>query len=243
MTYATITTMNQDYFDNIGHMMIESYIKYWPKNINLYVYTENFTLPYKEKNIISYDVFEKCNPNLQTFINGSRKNVARKFSYKAYSWMHACKTLNEDTLIWLDADSKAYKPITTEFLDSMLPNKELLAYMACPGEIKTRSGDIVPCDNAETGIYFWNNKHDYANSFMQRYENIYEKREIDDGFRFGKPHDTWVITDCVKFARKQGVEIINLHEGTKHRSPMKRTVLGEYFMHSKGKSKHVDGVS
>ena len=78
---------------------------------------------------------------------------------------------------------------------------------------------------------------------MQRYENIYEKREIDDGFRFGKPHDTWVITDCVKFARKQGVEIINLHEGTKHRSPMKRTVLGEYFMHSKGKSKHVDGVS
>ena len=114
MTYATVTTMNQEYFDNIGYQMIESYIKYWPKNINLYVYTENFTLPYNESNVIGLDIFEKCNPNLQKFINGSRKNITRKFSYKAYSWMHACKNLTEDTLIWLDADTETIQNVDTK---------------------------------------------------------------------------------------------------------------------------------
>ena len=238
MTYATVTTMNQEYFDNIGYQMIESYIKYWPKNINLYVYTENFTLPYDESNVIGLDIFEKCNPNLQKFINGSRTNITRKFSYKAYSWMHACKNLTEDILIWLDADTETIQNVDTKFLDTFLPNNELLAYMYAPGEIITKSGDIVPADNAETCIYFYNNKHNFANEFMQRYEGIYENREIDDKYRFGKPHDTWVIIDCVKFAEGKNVDIINLNTAKKNRTPLKKTALRDHFTHAKGKSKY-----
>jgi hypothetical protein len=241
MTYACVTTMNKDYFDNIGYQMIESYIKYWPKHINLYVYLEDFELPYTERNIITLDISEKCNPNMQSFINDTKKSM-RKFAYKAYAWMHACKTLPQDTLIWLDADTETIDNVEETFLDTILPNNELIAYMYAPGEIITRSGEKVPADNAETCIFFYNNKHAYANQFMQRYEHIYESRELHDKYRFGKPHDTWATIDCVKWADENGIETVNLHPTKKNRTPLKKTVLVDYFTHAKGKSKYAVAV-
>lgn len=237
MTYATVTTMNQEYFDNIGYQMIESYIKYWPKDIKLYLYLENFTLPYNEPNIITLDINKCCNPNMQSFINDSKKSM-RRFAYKAYSWIHACKTLEQDTLIWLDADTETIANVDYNFLDSILPNKELIAYMYAPGEIITRSGETVPADNAETCIFFYNNKHTNAIEFMQRYEHLYESRELHDKYRFGKAHDTWATIDCVKWATENNIATVNLEPEKKWRTPLKRTVLVDYFTHAKGKSKY-----
>ena len=237
MTYATVTTMNKEYFDNIGYQMIESYIKHWPKNINLYVYLEDFELPYNEPNIITLNIDKCCNPNMQSFINDTKRRF-RKFAYKAYSWMHACKTLSQDTLIWLDADTETTVDVNETFLDTILPNNELIAYMYAPGLITNRNGEIVHADNSETCIFFYNNKHANAKQFMQRYEHIYESRELHDPFRFAKPHDTWATIDCVKWANENGIETVNLHPTKKNRTPLKKTVLGEYFTHAKGKSKY-----
>jgi hypothetical protein len=236
-TIAAVTTMNQAYYDNIGHKLIESFIKYWPKDIVLHVYTEGFTPPVVAPNVQYHDVFERCNPGLQNFLDWRGEHFTRKFAYKAYTWINACKQLDVDRLIYLDADSETLKSVPREWLETMCDKDSILAYMYAPATIEHNGQEIV-VDNAETCIYWFNRRHKFAKKFMDRYEHIYESREIDNREIYRKPHDTWVMTDCVRLANERGWKVINLHPEKKARTPIKHTVLNEYFAHFKGKSKY-----
>ena len=53
-TFAAITTMNKEYYDNIGKYMIESFVKYWPKNVNLYCFVnKSFSVKFFLSNLIT----------------------------------------------------------------------------------------------------------------------------------------------------------------------------------------------
>ena len=171
--FAAVTTMNKDYYDVIGHRMIESFIKYWPKEVTLYVFTEGFDLPLKASNIISKDIFEVCNPGLSSFLKWRGKHFTKKFAFKAYTWINACKILNEDVLIYLDADTETKKEVPFDFIENVLEDQSILAYMYAAAAVE-ENGELQLLDNAETCIYWFDNKHHFAKNFMQHYENIYE---------------------------------------------------------------------
>lgn len=236
-TFAAVTTMNRDYYDAIGHLMLDSFVRYWPKDFPLYVYTESFDLPVHAPNIHTRDLYQAVGPRLQAFLDWRGQHHTRKFAYKAYAWIRATETLTEDVLLYLDADTETKKAVPGSFIDSIIPQDTLLAYMYARATAVDEQGREQYFDNAETCIYAFNQRHAFAKPFMQRYTEIYETREIANSAVFRKSHDTWVMAECVRLSEQHGVKINNLHPDRDRRTPIKATVLWEYFSHYKGKTK------
>ena len=233
--FACITTFNQDYYDQMAKRMVETYVEFWPKDIPLYCYTEDMKLDIVSDNLKEWDVYEQCNPNLQEYLDYIGKHFSRGFAYKAFSWIHACKTLDVDTVIYLDADSVTYRPITHEWLDQQCPMDHIAAYMGVTMNKGKYAGSNI--QHADTGIYWFNTKHNYAEKFVKRYEDIYLTKVVNDRNRFPKPNDAYVFADCVTDALSNGVKVIDFHPQRTAHSPLKETVLGKYFRHFKGARK------
>lgn len=234
--FACITTFNQDYYDQMAKQMVNTYLEFWPKEVSLYCYTEDMKLPVKADNLIEYDVYEKCNPELQTYLDYIGKHFSRGFAYKAFAWIHACKNIDADEIIYLDADSVTYRPITMDWLNDILKDDELVAYMGVTMSKGKWAGSNK--QHADSGIYWFNKNHSYADKFVSRYENIYTSREVNtDKERFPKPNDAYVLADCVIDAQKNGIKIVDFHPERTAHSPLKETVLGKYFRHFKGARK------
>lgn len=236
--YACITSFNETYYNEMAKSMVETYNHFWPKDIKLYIYTENFKLPQEAtgENIVEWDIHEKCDPQLKDILEWRGDHFTRGMLFKTYAFIHATKNIDADVIIYLDADSITYRNITHSFLDSLLPNNELTAYMGVTMSKGKWKGNET--ENAETCIYLFNNKHPGAQKFMEHYENIYESRAIDDRERFKKPHDTWAFTECVQLALAQGHLVNDLHSQRTAHSPLKETVLGKYFRHFKAARKN-----
>ena len=236
-TIAAVTTMNRAYYDAIGRYMLETFVEYWPKDFPLYVYTEGFDLPIQAPNIHTLDLYTEVGPRLQAFLDWRGEHHTRKFAFKAYTWMRATETLTEDVLMYLDADTETKKAVPKSFLENLIPKDTLLAYMYARATAVDEQGAQLFFDNAETCIYAFNQRHAFAPDFMCRYREIYETREIGNSTVFRKSHDTWVMAECVRLAERNGVRINNLHPDRDRRTPIKATVLHEYFSHYKGKTK------
>jgi len=234
-TFACITTFNQDYYDQMANQMVETYLEFWPKNIPLYVYTEDMKLPVQADNLKEIDVFEACNPQLQEYLDYIGTHFSRGFAYKAFSWVHACRNIDVDQIIYLDADSVTYRPITEEWLDKILPIEKISAYMGVTMNKGKYKGSNI--QHSDTGIYWFNRRHPYANDFIDRYENIYITKEVDNRERFPKPNDAYVFADCVIDAKNKGIESVDFHPQRTAHSPLKETILGKYFRHFKGARK------
>lgn len=234
-TFACITTFNQDYYDQLANKMVETYLEFWPKNVPLYCYTEEMTLPIKADNLHEIDVYQTCNPELQNYLDYIGTHFSRGFAYKAFAWVHACRTLDVDQVIYLDADSVTYRPITESWLDSILPENKIAAYMGVTmNKGKWRGSNV---QHADTGVYWFNRRHAYAETFINRYENIYLTREVNNRERFPKPNDAYVFADCIVDAQRNGVGNVDFHPERTAHSPLKETVLGKYFRHFKGARK------
>jgi len=233
--FACITTFNQDYYDQLANKMVETYLEFSPKSVPLYCYTEHMTLPVTADNLYDIDVYNACNPELQNYLEYIGTHFSRGFAYKAFAWVHACRTLDVDQIIYLDADSVTYRPVTEEWLDSILPEDHIAAYMGVTmNKGKWRGSNV---QHADTGVYWFNRRHPYAETFVNRYEDIYISREVDNRERFPKPNDAYVFADCVMDALKNGVRNIDFHPQRTAHSPLKETILGKYFRHFKGARK------
>ena len=231
---ACITTFNQDYYDQMAKTMVETYLEFWPKDVPLYCYTEEMSLDLHASNLHEIDVYEACNPNLQEYLDYIGSHFSRGFAYKAFAWIHACQTLDVDEVIYLDADSITYRPITHEWLESILNEDQLLAYMG----VTMNKGRHAGHEHADTGIYWMNLKHDFCKQFINRYENIYLTKEVNtDKDRFPKPNDAYVFADCVLDAVDNNCKVVDFHPERKAHSPIKETILGKYFRHFKGARK------
>lgn len=234
--FACITTFNQDYYDQMAKQMVNTYLEFWPKDVPLYCYTEDMKLPIQAENLHELDVYNACNPELQNYLDYIGNHFSRGFAFKAFSWIHACRTLDVDQIIYLDADSVTYRPITKEWLEDILKYDELVAYMGVTMSKGKWAGSNK--QHADSGIYWFNKKHWYAEKFVNRYENIYISREVNtDKERFPKPNDAYVLADCVTDALDNQIKIIDFHPERTAHSPLKETVLGKYFRHFKGARK------
>jgi len=234
-TFACITTFNQDYYDQLANKMVETYLEFWPKTVPLYCYTEDMKLPVQAENLREIDVYEACNPELENYLKYIGTHFSRGFAYKAFAWVHACRTLDVDQIIYLDADSVTYRPVTEAWLDSILPEDHIAAYMGVTmNKGKWRGSNV---QHADTGVYWFNRRHAYADTFVNRYEDIYISREVDNRERFPKPNDAYVFADCVMDALKNGVRNVDFHPQRTAHSPLKETILGKYFRHFKGARK------
>jgi len=168
-----VTTFNRSYYDGLAKRMVETFIKFWPKEVMLVCYLEDMEkseLP-SAPNVIGVNVFERCNPNLQNYLDFIGDHFSRGFAYKAFTWIDSARTFKDfNEVIYLDADVITYKPVTEQWLDNVLPDNNLVAYMGVTMNKGKWKGIDKP--HSDSGLYWFNPHHPYAKTFVDRYENI-----------------------------------------------------------------------
>ena len=108
MKIEIITSFNQAYYDLIGKDCVETWLKYWPTDLTLTCYVEEFSLPdHPRLKQISFDDFK---PEYYEFQSTADKQV-KKFAKKAWSFIHAMENSTADRIVWLDADVLSVKEL------------------------------------------------------------------------------------------------------------------------------------
>lgn len=232
-----ITSFNERYYNGIGKECVDTWLKYWPNELSLTIYIEEFSLP--EQNRIKQIPFSELGENYVNFQNDQKyKNRVKIFAKKAYSIIHAFKNSTADRIIWIDADVLTIKSISLEFINQLCPQDSLLTYMRVWHNLKKDdiNSPIVP--SAESGFFVVNTRHQNFQQFANRYEEYYNKR-LDNNLR--RFYDGEVLGAVAKEFQDNN-KIIDLCSEFKkpYRTPIGHTILGPYLHHYKAKAAKSD---
>jgi len=231
MNIEIITSFNQRYYDLIGKDCVDTWLKYWPKELTLTCYVEEFYLPeHPRLKQISFDVFK---PEYYEFQSTSNKQV-QKFAKKAWSFIHAMENSTADRIVWLDADVLSVDHLPLKLLQDVLPSDVLSTHM---GVTYTAAKDgspgrwFVP----ETGFFAVNTHHPQFKEFASEYKRHYVERDNTMLRRF---YDNDVYGYVFEKLNASGNDLCK--DFTKgYKTPLRHTVLGPYIEHYKAKhSKH-----
>jgi hypothetical protein len=226
MSYTIISGMSLDYYNNIGHLMIESWLQYWPEEYILKIYTED-TLPINNNRIQIVDI-NNIDPMYTEFQNAKFKLETRskRFAKKAWPIMKNLDD-NEGYLIWVDADVITQNYITKEYLDSLLPKN----YFSC--HIGVKQGEYY---SVETGFFIINKSNKFKNKFLDKYKYIYYNRNFSD---MHKPFDGDVFGKVIRDLKdSKDFKYNDLNNFKKKlQSPFDR-IFGNKMLHYKAKRKH-----
>ena len=147
---------------------------------------------------------------------------AVRFSHKTFAVDHAIKNIATDYVLWLDADTYTFRPITKEFVTSLLPKDKLVNFLG--------RGQKYP----ECGWVCYNRLHPQINQFMDTWTGLYKNNTI---FKELEWHDSYLFWQILKrVAPNEGVDI-GKGAGAKGHHIFINSVLGEYIDHMKGKRK------
>jgi len=190
---TVVTTFSIDGYELYGKRMIETWLKYWPENYNLHVYTEGYTLEEKHERLIEIDIDQAC-PNLQMFKDNSAKlitdptnkkiinRIAKtiKWCHKVYAMAHALKNCRSSHLIFLDGDTYTKKPVIFDLAEQLTRSHLFSVHFE-----KLKHGL-----HFETGLISFNMSHQQmsllTNEMLKDYDNlnIYNHKKTWDGYWF-----------------------------------------------------------
>jgi hypothetical protein len=208
MKIAVVTTFHQAGYDQYGKRMIETFLKNWPKEITLYVYSENCQVEESAPNLVVRDLHQ-ASPELVSFketwknvpkangdvskdpIRSKRKDSGKgfkwhaiRFAHKVYSIFSCAKECGADTLLWMDADTICHSPITLDNLKRMIPKDMDLCYLGRKGKY------------SECGLYSLNLNSDMTMNFLKEFQRAYDHAESGI-FLLDEWHDSFVF-DAVR---------------------------------------------
>lgn len=223
MKIEVITSFNKEYYDTIGHECVETWLKYWPKDLALTCYVEEFTLP--EQARICQIPFTELGFEYWLFMRNTERDRVKIFAKKAYSIIHAFEHSTADRIVWLDADVITEKQLPLKVLQGLCLNDTLATFMGV-----THDGQWF---SAETGIFVVNTQHPEFRAFAARYREYYDRR-IKDGIR--RFYDGEVFGAVVKeFEGRAKFNDLCAGLEKNYKTPLKHTVLGPYLHHYKAK--------
>ena len=191
MSTKIITTFSIDGYELYGKKMVNTWLQYWPRDFELIVYTEGFSLEEKSSRITEIDINVAC-PTLQNFkdrskvvFKGSDKKIKRhvdkaiRWSHKVYAISHA---LNYDCnyLIFLDGDTYTKNAVSPTIAADLVKDHLFAVHF------ETIKGET----HFETGLISFNLKHPQLpilkEELQKGYDNfkIYDLPKAWDGFWF-----------------------------------------------------------
>jgi hypothetical protein len=228
MNIRVITSFNEKYYELIGKDSVESWLKYWPEELSLTCFVEEFSLPEQDRIIqIPFSDFDQDYHRIQGSKIGGQ---ARKFAKKAWSFIHAMEHIEADRIVWLDADVISQKSIPLDLLVSLLPDNVLSTHMGVTYDTKkdgTPGRWFVP----ETGFFAINKQHEKFQLFSAEYRRRYVELDETNLRRF---YDNDVYGYVFEQTEANGNDLCSNLE-KKYKTPLSRTVLGDYIQHYKAK--------
>ncbi len=228
MTTAVITTFSSTGKDLYGDNFIKTFLKFWPKNIKLIVYYENWVPNIIDDQIIYKDIKTEI-PAVKNFIDHCNKNIdelpkeikkAKKINWynKAIRWCFKSLVMHKelvnadyDYIIWLDAD------VTT--LDTV---KETIAGEILGKSVFASQMQIIDGDkHCESGIAVFSTKHKQVNIVIEHLKNGYIDFEI---LKLKKPWDGFWLALLEKKVR-----FYDMNDPKDHNPSYRRTFFNKHI--------------
>jgi len=225
-----ITSFDKRYHDLIGKDCVSSFLEFWDLEFSLTCYTEGFELdPHERLKQIDFD--HEVDPEYALLQADTAYGVqVKKFSKKAFSFIHAMYHSSADWILWLDADVVTMKSLPAHLILDCMRSEDLAMYMGVT-YTQDKSGNpgswLVP----ETGVFAVNTQHEQFDAFRNEYRRRYVERDHADLRRF---YDNDVFGAAINLA---DAPVYDLCEGfaKPYKTPLPHTVLGEYLIHYKAK--------
>lgn len=184
--YKIITGMSNEYYDLIGKEMISSWLKFWPENFSLEIYTED---KLKIKNprirITSLDTMDSMYHEFQSTETKKFNERSKIFAKKAWPIMLNLNE-NEGKLIWVDADVITIGEITEDYLNSLIGPDDFSSHI---GVYQSEYYSV------ETGFFIIDRTNKFKKMFLENYKNIYYNRDFSD---MKKPFDGDVFGKVIR---------------------------------------------
>lgn len=228
MNIRVITSFNEKYYNLIGRDSIDSWLKYWPIDLQLTCFVEEFSIPNNDRIIqIPFTEFSNDYQKIQSAKIGSQ---ARKFAKKAWCFVHAMENIDADRIVWLDADVLTLKSLPLELLHNILPDDVLSTHMGVTYTTK-KNGTAGRWFVPETGFFAINKNHPKFQEFLAGYKRRYVDLDDSNLRRF---YDNDVYGYVFEDLKSKGYDLCSNFEKP-YKTPLSRTVLGQFLQHYKAK--------
>ena len=229
MKYICMTSMDQRYYDHIGKHLIESWIKYWPQDGELYIYAENLDYSPTDSRIKLINWNETCEESWKVFSTKTSDSREQKFAKKGFATLHGWRNLKADRIIWLDADLLFCNSVNINDIEKSIEGS-LIGLFNHAYHQQADDGW-----SAESGYVIVDPNHENFNDFVNRYEEIYTMPR--------KPEDIhgWWDNQILMFAASIFMESVKdlsqFRYKNKTQTPLNHCWLNQYMSHFKGKTK------
>lgn len=236
MNISVITTFHKPGLDQYAQRMIDTFSKNWPKEVKLFLYPENCepvvrdssrTVVKKLETVENLTRFKerwrsvpKANGDISADPRLNRRKDAKKsfkwdairFAHKVFAIFDCAEQLQDEILLWMDADMVCHSPITIEQIKNLCPEDKDLCYLG-------RSGKYSEC-----GLYAMNLSSMTTRNFLKEFQRVYE--DADNGiFLMDEWHDSFVF-DQVR-TRFPSLKSLNWSESLVDLRPSERNSKGE----------------
>jgi hypothetical protein len=239
MKISAATTFSLKGYALYGHKLIDTFYKFWPNYINLYVYydakpdsgwhTTSPNIHYIPLDMADLNAFKIRN-------SGNPKQSSKnflcdgiRFSHKVFAYVDACLNKGDDIVVWLDGDV-----ITHRRVDENIVLKWLNGKMA--GAL------FRPWMYTETGFHVFDMRYPQAREFMTIWREQYTNDHIWNLPGPTPKHKYLGYTDCHTYDHvRTGFSSdlwYNLSPASvKSQHPFVNGMLGEHMDHCKGDRK------
>jgi hypothetical protein len=243
--FAAVTTFNNEGFEISGKTMIESFDKFWSKDILLNVYYEdmsqpkircseriffhNFNEEVKKWYKFQSNFFLRELNKPDNSINSFYKYSAIKFAHKVYAIEKQLEKNTSEYLIWLDSDVITIKKIENSFIDTLIENDSYLTFL----------GREHINFHSEAGFLIFNTKNKFHKIFWERMMEMYDQGKLFDQNEW---HDSYIF-DVVRLELEKkslkniNISLMGLSKTQDQLNVFDNSVLGEFMNHFKGKRK------
>ena len=231
--FSVLTTSNAAGWQQAGHRMVETFYRFWPADIPLYFYAEQF-VPNDLRPVVRQlpawltEFKARHAENLRAHGRvGNRYDYRQdcvRFAHKVAAVTDAALALETDVLIWADADIVTHAPVTTDWLTSLFPRGPYIAWLE-------RDRHYPEC-----GFYMLRCGHPAHREIMKRWQQLYE---TDAVLGLAQTHDSYVLQQLLLDAEREG--LITMHslssEARQHHHSLINGPLGACLDHLKGPRK------
>lgn len=234
--FVVVTTFNAKGYGQYAQKFLRTFISHWPKEVNLWVYTENCKISEIAPNLKVLDLHE-VSPAIVKFkdkwknepkangdvsrdpIRSKRRDAGKgfkwdaiRFSHKVYSIFHCAATTDAEILIWMDADMICHSPIAMDQLNHLIPEQKDLCYLG-------RDGKYPEC-----GLYSLNLSHYAIKLFLAEFQRMYDQAE-QGIFLLEEWHDSFVFEEVRK--KFPNLNLLNWSAGLSDIRPNRFNSQGE----------------
>jgi hypothetical protein len=249
---SVVTTFHQAGYHRYGSRMIDTFLKNWPSSIKLRVYAEQCNVTQQAANLAVID-YEAAVPALVEFKQrwkddaratgrlaqgpvdrkGRQPGIgfkwdAVRFSHKVYAVCDTAKQLQDDVVIWMDADTVCHSPVGRATIDRLIPKTADIAFLG-------RKNKYTEC-----GLYALNLHSTATRKFVDLFQDVYDYAEHGI-FTMSEWHDSWVfdqVRNDIAAAHPEWNQLdwsAGLVTGEGH--PLINSEWGAYLDHLKGDRK------